>query len=283
MYIIINFETDDLAERMIREEDEEYPSVPNEEHVLNLLREEGLNFSDLENSFAVMHNVNKKLFIQLEANNVVYQPSLLKRLELPLYVKYAHFFNSPKKVRIVDVSPQIGGIIDINYGIKFKIQVLDLSSKGIDVIDKNKYQYKDEEENRKESLIKMSQEYISTLFIDDNVKSILNEIGLKEENVTNKTIQTIVEMLPFYYEMDRNINKARDDIDDFKTIYKRNDLYYVGCHGEFFCIAFVGLFYVVYIVKDDRVYLLPIRHPDSLWKLSKALKEYIKRGAEKLF
>lgn len=125
IYFLINLDTDDLAEKMIREEDEEYPLVEENEHIDNLLEEENLSISTLENSFATISNINKKLYIQFDVNEKTYHPTFLEYIELPKFIQFARFFDIPQKVKIIKVSPQIGGYIDTNYGIKFKIEVED--------------------------------------------------------------------------------------------------------------------------------------------------------------
>lgn len=116
-----------------------------------------------------------------------------------------------------------------------------------------------------------------------DTQSILRNIGIKEKNASREIIETINNMVKFHDEMHQNINKARDDIYDYKELYRSGNLFFVGCHGEFYCIAFVGICYIVYTVEENKVRLLPVRHINSLWKLSKLLREYSKMKAEDLF
>jgi len=118
---IINLENIDIADVMHEQEeqDEDYDDM----HLGELLEHEKLDLIKLEGSRAIINYKNKKLSIKLEQNNTEYKLSMLEFLDYPTYKKITGYFLEPVHVTITNVSKQIGGIIDKNYGFKVMVSI----------------------------------------------------------------------------------------------------------------------------------------------------------------
>lgn len=124
-YFIVNLENVDIADMMwaeeCRDEDNEV-EVDDFEYVQSLLAQQELNMNNLENSKAVISFKDKVLSIRLE-NNKEYRLSIMKFLGYEIYKKLTTYFSKPTEVVLKNVSEQVGGIIDTNYGFKFMVEI----------------------------------------------------------------------------------------------------------------------------------------------------------------
>jgi hypothetical protein len=111
----------DEDEKAYYDEDE---SLSNEDRVLGYLKDEDLLIELLNGSTAIIENKNKQLYIQFSANNKSYKASFLEFLGRDIFFEVVKIFTQPKQVVISNVSPQIGGIIDTHFGIKFNIYLV---------------------------------------------------------------------------------------------------------------------------------------------------------------
>lgn len=263
IYLIINFETDDLAERMMRDADEKYPTVSDDEHVNNLLDQVGLSYAILDESFATIHNVDKRLYVRLEANNEVYTLTPLEYIQpIQKYLTFVNSFNSPKKVKVYDVSAQVGGIIDTNYGIKFKIKFIDNSTKPISKSEFNPVSYEDEDLDveivEPISVVTQASLYIKTLCgISSDDKSYDNSI--------DETLQTLLE---FYIEGMKKV-KLRDYTKSsitFDVIHRRGTTFYFGSLvRQYYGVVFLEDKYLIYNLDDGAQVniLCETKNPES--------------------
>jgi len=123
---LINLENMDIADVMFGQEDraEDYDEkLEDSMHLKKLLEHEKLELSKLDASKAIVSYKNRILSIKLEENNTEYKLSMLEFLDYPKYKKITGYFLGPVHVILKDVSEQIGGIIDKNYGFKFMITI----------------------------------------------------------------------------------------------------------------------------------------------------------------
>jgi hypothetical protein len=118
---LVNFLTEDIADITM-----EYckHDCSGEEVLNQTLEELGLSIPKIAYNTASMVHHNKQLNIQFFNNMNLFRVSILEYLDRDKFFELIGFFKEPKKIKIIDLSPQIGGIIDKNYGIKFKIKVL---------------------------------------------------------------------------------------------------------------------------------------------------------------
>lgn len=156
---LVNFATDDIADGMVdgmfEQEREEYISrrkngeltveeiqaeslwtedekayyeenenLSDEDRVLDYIKDEDLSIELLNGSTAIIENKNKQLSIQFSANNKKYKVTFVEFMDRDIFFEVVNLFKQPKQVTLSNVSPQIGGIIDINFGIKFNIQLM---------------------------------------------------------------------------------------------------------------------------------------------------------------
>jgi hypothetical protein len=152
---LVNFATDDIADVMVEQEREEYISrrkngeltveeiqaeslwtedekayyeenenLSDEDRVLDYIKDEDLSIELLNGSTAIIENKNKQLNIQFSVNNKKYKVTFVKFMDRDIFFEVVNLFKQPKQVTLSNVSPQIGGIIDINFGIKFNIQLM---------------------------------------------------------------------------------------------------------------------------------------------------------------
>lgn len=156
---LVNFATDDIADVMVdgmfEQEREEYISrrkngeltveeiqaeslwtedekayydenenLSDEDLVLNYIKDEDLSIELLNGSTAIIENKNKQLSIQFSVNNKKYKITFVEFMDRDIFFEVVNLFKQPKQVTLSNVSPQIGGIIDINFGIKFNIQLM---------------------------------------------------------------------------------------------------------------------------------------------------------------
>ena len=116
------------AESLLDEDEKAYyeedGSISDEDRVLGYLKDEDLSIELLNGSTAMIENKNKQLSIQFSVNNKSYKASFVEFLGRDIFFELVKIFIQPKQVIISNVSPQIGGIIDTNFGIKFKIQLI---------------------------------------------------------------------------------------------------------------------------------------------------------------
>ena len=126
-YFIVNFDTLDVADVMLMNEDktEEEVLANDLQYIQELLYKNGLSMEEFEGSTAtiVYNRKERALYITLDANNKEYKLSLLEFFGYEKYKKVTSYFFAHTTVKIRDVSIQIGGIIDKNYGIKFKVRI----------------------------------------------------------------------------------------------------------------------------------------------------------------
>lgn len=117
---LVNFKTEDITDIMIG--DCEHNCT--DEEVLNqVLENANLSILKIAHSTASMVHHNKQLNIQFFNNMNLFRVSMLEYLAREDFIELIGFFKEPRKVKIINPSPQIGGIIDKNYGIKFKIHI----------------------------------------------------------------------------------------------------------------------------------------------------------------
>lgn len=126
-YFIVNLATIDIADAMVENENKTEDEITSRdiECVNALLRENSLTIKKLERSSAIIkfNHEERALYIILGVNSQKYKLSLLKFVEFHKYKKLTSCFLIETKVVLRDISPQIGGIIDINYGFKFMINL----------------------------------------------------------------------------------------------------------------------------------------------------------------
>jgi hypothetical protein len=121
---LINLGNMDIADVMLEKEDqgENYDEkLEDSLYLKELLVHEKLELNELDASKAVISYKDKVLSITLQENNTKYTLSILEFLEYPKYKKITSYFLGSVNVTIKNVSEQIGGIIDKNYGFKFMI------------------------------------------------------------------------------------------------------------------------------------------------------------------
>lgn len=121
---LINFKTEDIADIMIGNCNH---NCSDEEVVNQILEKVGLSISKIAHNTASMVHHNRQLNIQFFNDMNLYKVSILDYLERNIFIELISFFKEPKKIKIIDPSPQIGGFIDKNYGVKFKIKILESS------------------------------------------------------------------------------------------------------------------------------------------------------------
>lgn len=152
---LVNFATDDIADVMFEQEEEqereeyisrrkngeltaeeiqaeslwtedekayyeENENLSDEDRVLDYLKDEDLSIELLNGSTAIIENKNKQLSIQFSVNNKKYKVTFVKFMDRDVFFEVVNLFKQPKQVTLSNVSPQIGGIIDINFGIKWE-------------------------------------------------------------------------------------------------------------------------------------------------------------------
>ena len=123
---LINLENMDIADVLCAQEDqdEDYnEELEDSLHIEELLRHEKLDLAALEGSSAIISYKDRVFSITLQENNIKYKLSMIEYLEYPQYKKVTGFFLGPANVTLKEVSEQIGGIIDKNYGFKFMITI----------------------------------------------------------------------------------------------------------------------------------------------------------------
>jgi len=126
-YFIVNMDVQDIADGMIENENKTLDEIESEDvaYVQILLREDNLTIKKLEASSAIIkyNREERILYITLGVNNQKYKLSLLEFLEYNKYKKITSYFLVDTQVILRDVSPQMGGVIDKNYGFKFMISI----------------------------------------------------------------------------------------------------------------------------------------------------------------
>ena len=126
-YFIVNMDVQDIADGMIENENKTLDEIESEDvaYVQILLREDNLTIKKLEASSAIIkyNREERILYITLGVNNQKYKLSLLEFLEYNKYKKITSYFLVDTQIILRDVSPQIGGVIDKNYGFKFMISI----------------------------------------------------------------------------------------------------------------------------------------------------------------
>ena len=125
---LINLENIDIADVMLEQEDQDEnynEALEDSLYLQELLVHEKLELEKLNGSKAVVSYKDKVLSIELAENNTEYRLSILEFLDYPKYKKMTSYFLKPMHVTIKNVSEQIGGIIDKNYGLKFMITIED--------------------------------------------------------------------------------------------------------------------------------------------------------------
>jgi len=238
-YLLINLDTDDLAEQIMRDDNEPYPPTSDEKHIDNLLEEEGLSINSLEGSMATIHNVNNKIYIRFDENNNIYTPTLLEYIERPLFIKFAISFNTPKKVKILDVSPQVGGHIDTNYGIKFKIE---LTKEKTDAIYENNKPTRKQKEYRKQA----------DIYIRRKFGYSLNDEGYDAD------INSFLELMrDFYIEGLSQAKYHENNTNDFAIFYTKNKAFHFAQYKEeYYALTEINYIFFIYKVIDNDVYII---------------------------
>lgn len=124
-YFIVNLMNVDIADMLWADEcrdDDDENELDDSEYTQGLLTQEELNLNELENSRAVINYKDKVLSICLY-NNKVYRLSLMEFLGCETYKKLTSYFLGRTNIVLKNVSEQVGGIIDTNYGFKFMIEI----------------------------------------------------------------------------------------------------------------------------------------------------------------
>jgi len=119
---LINFATEDIAEVMMEEDSDN--DISDEEYVQSLLEEENLSIEKLDKLTAFIVNDKKSLKIKFIGIDKYYTLLLLDFIDKNIFFVIVNFFKNPKEVKIINPSAQVGGIIDKNYGVKFKIKLI---------------------------------------------------------------------------------------------------------------------------------------------------------------
>jgi hypothetical protein len=238
-YLLLNLDTDDLAEQMIKEEDYKHTSTSDEKHINNLLKEHGLSISSLEGSYATIHNVDNKLYIRFDINTKIYSPTLLEYIEKPLFIKFATSFNIPKKVRILNASTQVGGYIDTNYGIKFKIA---LTKEKANAIYETKTPKKNKKEYRKQA----------DIYIRRKLRYSLNDDSY------NADIDSFLIMMKDFYIEGLGQTKYHESIKGtFSVVYTKDKAFHLAKHQkEYYGITEINNVFFIYKVVDKDVYII---------------------------
>jgi len=238
IYMIVNFETIDVADMMIMDEDQKDDLLEND-YVSMLLKAYGLSYDILEGSNATLHNVNKTLYIRFEESQSVFQITLLERMELHKYIRFVTSFNFPKKVKLYDVSSQVGGIIDTNFGVKFKIKILDDRADPIrleQIADRQSLE-KDEEDSAAKVFIKAMQGIAA------------------DDRDYDRTIDDILELMyHFYKEGINQINHVHHDryTNKFNIVHCKGNIFFFGvCGDEYYAVACIEDQYLAYQAKED--------------------------------
>jgi len=124
---LVNFLTNDFADIMMMEDDEnndEGYSTSEIEHIESLLKEKNLSLKKLDGIQASIVHIGREFKIQFLGYDELYTLSLLEFIDRNIFFKIMAFFKEPKQVKIINPSPQVGGIIDTNYGVKFNIEII---------------------------------------------------------------------------------------------------------------------------------------------------------------
>lgn len=103
---------------------EENENLSDEDRVLDYLKDEDLSIELLNGSTAIIENKNKQLSIQFSVNNKKYKVTFVEFMDRDVFFEVVNLFKQSKQVTLSNVSPQIGGIIDMNFGVKFNIQLM---------------------------------------------------------------------------------------------------------------------------------------------------------------
>lgn len=248
---LINFEKDDYADIMVKEKDE---FILDENRVFNILQEEGLSLNRLNGSVATIQNFKKQLYIKLDSNNAVYALSLLNFIELSEFIKLANTFLHPQKVKLSEVSPQIGGYIDRNYGIKFKIDIIAQSAECIF----------EEDTQKKENQIQ-AKKYICSML----------DISNESEEYSSSIEDVILKMKKFYLEGIEQIKHIEHDknSDVFNNLYSKGDIYFFAPYkGNYYASVAVEDMFLVYFLSNNEVQI--ICHAQSKNLLHSAIESY---------
>ena len=124
-YFIVNMDIQDIADGMIEDENKTEDEIEAEDvaYVHILLSEDNLTIRKLEGSSAIIkyNREDRALYITLGVNSQEYKLSLLEFLEYNKYKKITSYFLAETQVVLRNISLQIGGVIDKNYGFKFMI------------------------------------------------------------------------------------------------------------------------------------------------------------------
>lgn len=117
---VLNLSKIDIADHLI--EDCQF-NCTESEYIDSLLEDKKLSLLKIENSIASIVYHNNQLNIQFLNIMDLYKISNLELLDKGIYFQMLDFFYEPRKVKIIKPTYQVGGVIDINYGIKFTIQL----------------------------------------------------------------------------------------------------------------------------------------------------------------
>ncbi len=248
---LINFEKDDYADIMVNEKDE---FILDENRVLNILQQEGLSLNKLNGSVATIQNFKKQLYIKLDSNNTVHSLSLLNFIKPSEFIELANTFLHPKKVKLSEVSPQIGGYIDKHSGIKFKIDIISLSA-----------EYICEEDSQKKENQIQAKIYICSM------------LGISNENEEySPSIEDLIsKMKKFYLEGIEQIKYIEHDknSDVFNILYRKGDIYFFAPYkGNYYASVSVEDKFLVYCLYNNEVQI--ICHAQSKNLLHSAIESY---------
>lgn len=120
---VLNLENIDIADVMMNEEgkSKEEIKIKDTNYFEDLLAVENINleYLDGEQAYMIFNQNHKTLLIDI--NDKAHRLSILDFLEYDKYKKVANYFLQKTRVTLKDPSEQIGGVINKNYGFKFKI------------------------------------------------------------------------------------------------------------------------------------------------------------------
>jgi len=126
-YFIVNMDVKDIADSMIEDEGKTEDRIAYEDilYIDQLLQENSLSINKLEGSSAIIqyNHEERALYITLNINEQMCKVTLLDFLEDNKYKKITSYFLGKTHVLLKNVSYQIGGSIDKNYGFKFMVEI----------------------------------------------------------------------------------------------------------------------------------------------------------------
>jgi hypothetical protein len=246
-----------LESMIFKEDSDEDETQSPEETALSVIEKDGLSLEQIEGSFAILHNIDKQLYVYFEENKKVYIATVLEEFDgIGDFIAAVKSFDTPKGVKIREVSPNVGGWIDTHYGFKFKIEFLDSQVGGLEKM------VRDTDE---------SNEIMETETPSNAVTYITDIMGIDnnhEEAMVNIN-HVINEMERFYLEAETQVEKYHDtdnlSPEVYHQLYKRGDSFYFGAYqNRFYAVASIDIevdateqrYMLVYTVNDIGIEIL---------------------------